>query len=85
MKRINFLLFVSLVLCSAIASASDAVPAAKQKKPIALIGGTIHTVSGGIIENGTILFDKGKISTYNGGYDDFLKDVGWSDEDYSGR
>jgi imidazolonepropionase-like amidohydrolase len=62
MKRINFLLFVSLILCSAIASASDAVPAAKQKKPIALIGGTIHTVSGGIIENGTILFDKGRIT-----------------------
>ena len=43
MKTTNFLLLVSLVLCSAIASASDAVPAAKQKKPIALIGGTILT------------------------------------------
>lgn len=41
--------------------ASDQIPAPPQKHPIALVGGTIHTVSGGVIENGTILFDKGKI------------------------
>lgn len=61
MKRTKFLLLASLVIWSAVASASDAIPAAKQKKPIALIGGTIHTVSGGILEKATILFDKGKI------------------------
>ncbi|HMV41706.1 MAG TPA: ABC-F family ATP-binding cassette domain-containing protein [Leptospiraceae bacterium] len=27
-----------------------------------------------------IVFDKDKISVYDGGYDDFLSDVGWSDE-----
>ncbi len=62
MKRTNLFLLASLIVCSAIASASDAVPAAKQKKPIALIGGTIHTVSGEVIENATILFDKGTIT-----------------------
>ena len=61
MKRTNFLLLVALVLTTSISLASDAVPAAKQKKPIALIGGTIHTVSGGVLEHATILFDKGKI------------------------
>ncbi|HCA80724.1 MAG TPA: imidazolonepropionase [Bacteroidetes bacterium] len=61
MKRTNILLLAIIVLCSSFAVASDAIPAAKQKKPIALIGGTIHTVSGAVIENGTILFDKGKI------------------------
>jgi imidazolonepropionase-like amidohydrolase len=61
MKRTNVLFLVSLILCSSIALASDAVPAAKQKKPIALIGGTVHTVSGAVLENATILFDKGKI------------------------
>jgi ATP-binding cassette subfamily F protein 3 len=30
-----------------------------------------------------IVFDKNKISIYNGGYDDFLRDVGWSDEELS--
>ncbi|MCX6132660.1 MAG: amidohydrolase family protein [Ignavibacteriales bacterium] len=61
MKRTNILLLAVFVLCSSCAVASDAIPAAKQKKPIALIGGTIHTVSGAVIENATILFDKGKI------------------------
>jgi imidazolonepropionase-like amidohydrolase len=41
--------------------ASTPVPAKKQDKPIVLVGGTIHTVSGSVIENGMILFDKGKI------------------------
>lgn len=41
---------------------SDPIPAAKQKKPIALVGGTIYTVSGAVISNGTVVFDKGKIT-----------------------
>lgn len=50
-----------LALCVQPLLASDPIPAPKQKKPIALVGGTIHTVSGAVITNGTILFDKGKI------------------------
>ncbi|HTY36225.1 MAG TPA: amidohydrolase family protein [Bacteroidota bacterium] len=61
MKRTNIMLLAFLVLWTIAAFASDAVPAAKQKKPIALIGGTVHTVSGGVLEHATILFDKGKI------------------------
>jgi ATP-binding cassette subfamily F protein 3 len=30
-----------------------------------------------------IIFDNNKISIFNGGYDDFLRDVGWSDENFS--
>ncbi|MEI8217696.1 MAG: ATP-binding cassette domain-containing protein, partial [Elusimicrobiota bacterium] len=30
-----------------------------------------------------IVFDNGRITVFNGGYDDFLRDVGWSDENYS--
>ena len=33
-----------------------------QSGPVALRGGTIHTVTNGVIENGTILFDNGVIS-----------------------
>jgi imidazolonepropionase-like amidohydrolase len=44
-----------------IAIASEQIPAPKQKRPIALVGGTLHTVSGAVISNGTILFDQGKI------------------------
>ena len=43
-------------------NASDQVPGKPQDHPIALIGGTIHTVSGVIIGNGTVLFVDGKIS-----------------------
>ena len=69
MNTYRFLLHTLLVLatCAVISFqsvfASDPVPAAKQKKPIALIGGTIYTVSGRIIQNGTVVFDKGKIVT----------------------
>ncbi len=41
--------------------ASDVIPGKPQNKPIALVGGTIHTITKGTIENGVILFDKGKI------------------------
>ena len=41
--------------------ASDEVPSKKQDHPIALIGATIHPVNGDVIENGTILFENGKI------------------------
>jgi imidazolonepropionase-like amidohydrolase len=62
MKRTNILLVATLFLWSAVAVAADAVPAAKQKKPIALIGGTIHSVSGAVFQNATIVFDKGIIT-----------------------
>ena len=42
--------------------ASDEVPSKKQDHPIALVGGTIHTIYGETIENGTILFDNGIIT-----------------------
>lgn len=42
--------------------ANPEVPAPKQKGPIALVGGTIHPVEGPDIEEGTILFEEGKIT-----------------------
>lgn len=46
-------------------AASDAqaqIPAAVQSAPVALTGGTIHTMAGDTIENGTILFEDGVIT-----------------------
>jgi imidazolonepropionase-like amidohydrolase len=37
-------------------------PAPVQSQPIALTGATIHTLSGDVIENGTIVFEDGKIT-----------------------
>ncbi|MEZ6060443.1 MAG: amidohydrolase family protein [Planctomycetaceae bacterium] len=52
---------LSLSLFS-VASASDEIPGAPQRRPIALVNVTIHTVSGPIIENGTLVFSKGMIT-----------------------
>lgn len=41
--------------------ASDTIPAPPQREPIALVGGTLHPVSGPPIENGTLLMDRGRI------------------------
>jgi imidazolonepropionase-like amidohydrolase len=57
-----------LILCLALSAFLTAplraseIPAKAQDHPIALVGGTIHTVSGSVIDNGTVLFDKGKLT-----------------------
>jgi imidazolonepropionase-like amidohydrolase len=48
--------------CLSPVAASDQIPGAPQKNPIALRGGVIHTVSGETIENGSLLIEKGKIT-----------------------
>ncbi len=42
--------------------ASDQIPAKPQDHPIALVGGTVHTISGATLENATVLFVDGKIT-----------------------
>src|SRR5262245_41645118 len=56
----------SIVVLTATAIAGSAwahpqVPGAPQKQPVALTNATIHPVSGPVIEQGTIVFDGGKI------------------------
>jgi imidazolonepropionase-like amidohydrolase len=41
--------------------ASDQIPGGPQKRPIVIRNATIHTVSGETIENGSVLFQNGKI------------------------
>jgi imidazolonepropionase-like amidohydrolase len=45
------------------------IPAPRQNRPIALTGGTIHTVTNGVIENGTILFEGGRITAVGANVD----------------
>ena len=56
------LLFAITMLFSHSLMAQNQTPAPPQNEPIALVGGTIHTLSGDVIENGTILFEEGKIT-----------------------
>ena len=55
------LLAAALLLIAVYQTAWAQIPAAPQSGPVALTGGTIHTVSGPVIENGTLVFDQGKI------------------------
>lgn len=60
----NKLIFSLLILTALVINASAQVPAVApaQKKPVMLVGGTIHTGTGQVIENGLIAFTSGKIS-----------------------
>lgn len=50
------------VLSPGVLLASGQIPGKKQEKTIAIINATIHTVSGPVIESGTIIFENGKIT-----------------------
>lgn len=56
----KLLLGLSLAAMGA-ASASDEVPGAPQNQPVALTGCTVFPVSGPKIEDGVVVFDKGRI------------------------
>src|SRR5690606_20275409 len=53
---------LALAVTAFAAPAEAQIPAPAQAGPIALTGGTIHTVSGETIQNGTIVFDDGVIT-----------------------
>lgn len=55
------LTLVALVWMAGAAVFAAEIPAKAQDHAIAIVGATIHPVSGPAIEHGTILFDKGKI------------------------
>ncbi|MCU0361939.1 MAG: amidohydrolase family protein [Bacteroidales bacterium] len=61
MKRIIITLIPALSLVLTMA-AQVPVVAPSQKKPVLLTGGTIHTATGEVIENGAIMFSAGKIT-----------------------
>ncbi|MBR9989524.1 MAG: amidohydrolase family protein [Gemmatimonadetes bacterium] len=60
--RIAVTVFATIVGAAAAVPAAAQVPAPPQSQPIALTGGTIHTVTNGVIQNGTILFENGVIT-----------------------
>ncbi len=54
------MLFLSLSLCGSITLAQT--PAPPQEGPVAITGGTIHTITNGAIEKGSMLFEDGIIT-----------------------
>ncbi len=59
----KFLLNISclLVLGAAAMAQENVYPAPPQKETIALVNGTVHVGNGQVIENGTVVMEKGKI------------------------
>lgn len=58
-KLLTVCLFAAVIPATVVAS--DQIPGAPQKKTIALINGVLHPISGPPIEEGTLIFDNGKI------------------------
>ena len=58
---------VTLLVTAPALGAQMIIPAAQQSRPVALVGATIHPVTGAVIQNGTIVFDKGKITAIGAG------------------
>lgn len=61
MKKIIGTLGALVSFTAALFAQDDVYPAAKQNKKTAIVGATVHVGNGQVIENGTIVFDNGKI------------------------
>ena len=65
MKKIIVTLGALVSFTAAVFAQDDVYPAAKQNKKTAIVGATVHVGNGQVIENGTVVFDNGKI-VYSG-------------------
>lgn len=65
--RASLCLALWLALAGGLTAGGPEIPAKPQDHPIALVGGTVHPVSGPEIPNGTVLFEKGKITAIGTG------------------
>jgi hypothetical protein len=73
MKNKIYISVLTVIACIVQVTAQSPVVAPAQKKPVILSGGTIHTGTGDVIENGMIAFTSGKI-TYVGKAADYKED-----------
>ena len=61
-RRLQATLAAGVGILLAASAAQAQVPAPVQDEPVALTGGEIHTVTNGVVENGTIIFEDGIIT-----------------------
>ncbi len=61
MKKIIVTLSALVSFTAAVFAQDDVYPAAKQNKKTAIVAATVHVGNGQVIENGTVVFDNGKI------------------------
>lgn len=75
-------LCIALLMLVGVMPALAQTPAPRQTAPVALVGGTIHTLAGDVVENGTILFEDGVITAIG---TDVTLPAGTVTEDVTGR
>lgn len=73
MKKIIFISIIITAISLLRAESQSPVVAPSQKQPVILTGGTVHTGTGEVIENGIIAFTGGKI-TFTGKTSDYKGD-----------
>jgi hypothetical protein len=83
-NRINFLIMM-IIACILPATSQSPVVAPAQKKPVMLTGGTIHTGTGEVIENGTVIFVAGKITSVGKTADVKVDKAGYEVIDVTGK
>jgi len=64
--RVALFATVAAVAAPLTVDAQVMMPVAKQEQPVVLRGATIHTVTKGTIQNGTIVLERGKITAVGG-------------------
>ena len=65
MKKSIFTILTFTLCFSGMLSAQRPAPAPKQMVPVAITGATLHTATGSVLPNASIIFDKGKITGIN--------------------
>jgi len=85
MKNKIYISAILLSACLVQVVAQSPVVAPTQKKPVMLVGGTIHTGTGEVIENGIIIFTSGKISVIGKAADVKVDKTGFEIIDVSGK
>jgi imidazolonepropionase-like amidohydrolase len=85
MKKIIYISAMLFIASFFEVSAQSPVVATAQKKPVMLVGGTIHTATGDVIENGIVVFTGGKITSVGKSSDNKIDRTGYEVIDVTGK
>jgi hypothetical protein len=85
MRNKIFISAILLFACLVQVIAQSPVVSPTQKKPVMLVGGTIHTGTGEVIENGIIIFTGGKIGVVGKAADVKVDRTGYEIIDVTGK
>jgi len=85
MKNKIYISIILMFACLFQSTAQSPVVAPAQKKPVMLVGGTIHTGTGDVIENATIVFTGGKITAVGKSSDIKTDKTGYDVIDVTGK